>query len=100
METMLAITPAVAPASEPVHPWLKHLQPDTAPEGFRSEAEIKALRILDEMEQERNDLLLQEMGGRRCAKRQLRAFHRGFSQGLITLDGNGDILQEIVETTI
>lgn len=82
------------------HPWAKPIECKPEPEGFRSEAEIKALKILDEMEQERNDLWLQEMSGRRCAKRQRRAFHRGFSQGLLTLAGNGDILQEIVESTI
>lgn len=41
------------------------------PISFRSEAEIKALRILDEMEAERDLRELKDMGGRKCAKRQL-----------------------------
>ena len=53
----------------------------TPPEGFRSEAEIKALRILDEIEEEQNDLLLADISGRRCAKRQRLIYAQAFGSG-------------------
>ncbi len=65
-----------------VHPWNwsdgQVEPPPPQPEGFRSEAEIKVLRILDEMEEEYNDLMLRDVSGRKCAKRQNLIYARGF----------------------
>jgi hypothetical protein len=52
--------------------------PPPQPEGFRSEAEVKVLRILDEMEEEHDDLLLRDIGGKKCAKRQNFIYAQGF----------------------
>ncbi len=38
--------------------------------GFRTEADILVERILDAMEDERDEALLREMSGKRCAKFQ------------------------------
>lgn len=40
--------------------------------GFRTDAEVIAELILMRMEDDRDDLLLREMNGRFCAKRQIR----------------------------
>ena len=41
--------------------------------GFRTDAEVIAELILMRMEDDRDDLLLREMNGRHCAKRQIRS---------------------------
>ena len=74
--------------------WERALQSSPASEGFRSEDEIKALRILDEMEEEQNNLLLIDLGGKRCAKRQRLIYDEAMART------QRDELQEIADNTI
>jgi len=80
------------------HPWNwadGQVEPlPSQPEGFRSEDEIKALRILDEMEEEQNNLLLIDLGGKRCAKRQRLIYDEAMART------QRDELQDIADNTI
>jgi hypothetical protein len=88
----MEVSPVIAePISLHRRPFVESHTPESIAAGFRSEAEIKALRILDDMEEEQNDQLLMDMGGKRCARRQRRIYSQTWGRDSVTFEALRDL---------